>query len=185
VDTSRISFGEMVAAISGALLLIFMFFPWYGAKASGSVLGSSFNVSSSESANAWQAFGFIDILLFVVAITAIGLGLMRALGQQVNLPQPAGLIIAAAGAIAVLLILYRLIDTPGNTDINVPGVSVDVTRKIGAFLGLLAAAGVAIGGWLAMNESPAAAPAPTAGSPPPPAPGPPAGPPPPGAPGGP
>ena len=154
MDTTRISFGEMVAAISGAVLLIVLFFPWYGAEVSV----GAFNVSASDSFNAWQAFGLIDLILFLVAITAIGLSLMRAMGVSLNLPQPPGLIIAAVGAIAVLLILFRLINTPGDFDAgDVPGVDLDISRKIGIFLGLLAAIGVAVGGWLAMNETPAAA----------------------------
>ena len=131
-----------------------MFFPWYGAEVSV----GTFNVSASDSFSAWEAFGFIDILLFIVAITAIALSLIRAMGQSVNVGQPTGLIVAAAGAFAVLLILFRLIDTPGDFDaVNVTGVELDITRKIGIFLGLLAAHGVAVGGWLTMNESPATA----------------------------
>ena len=66
-----------------------------------------------------------------------------------DLPQPPGLIIAAAGAFAVLLILFRLIVIPdGNVDVD----GVDFSRKIGIFLGLIAAAGITFGGWTAMNE---------------------------------
>ena len=55
-----------------------------------------------------------------------------------ELPQPPGLIIAGAGAFAVLLILFRLIVIPDG-DVDVDGV--DFSRKIGIFLGLIAAAG--------------------------------------------
>jgi hypothetical protein len=147
VDTSRISFGEMVAGVAAALLFIVMFLPWYGASAK--VSGGEI---SGGNANAWQAFSFIDILLFLVIVVTIGLVVARAAGSiPANLPAPPGLIIVGAGALAVLLILFRLINTPGE-DVVGFGVQIDVGRKIGVFLGLIAAAAISFGGWTAMNE---------------------------------
>ncbi len=80
---------------------------------------------------------------------AIGLVVARAANAMPDLPQPPGLIVAAAGAFAVLLILFRLIVVPDG-DVDVDGV--DFSRKIGIFLGLIAAAGITFGGWTAMNE---------------------------------
>ena len=52
---------------------------------------------------------------------------------------------------AVVLILFRIISPPdfGASDF---GVDLDVGRSIGVFLGLIAAGGVAYGGWVAMQE---------------------------------
>jgi hypothetical protein len=145
VDTSRISFGEMVAAASGIALFIFMFLPWYGVDVSG------FDVS--ESANAWEAMSFIDILLFLVVIIAVGAALARAAGSMPSdLPAPAGTIVMIAGVVAVILILFRIIDIPAGDVPEVVEDSVDFTRKIGIFLALLAAAGIAFGGYTAANE---------------------------------
>jgi hypothetical protein len=147
VDSSRISFGETIAGVSAVLLFIFMFFPWYGATAK---VGNS--QVSGANANAWQAFSFIDILLFLVVIITVGLVIARAADQiPPNLPAPPGMLIVGAGALAVLLILFRLLDTPGE-DVVGFGVNVDVGRKIGVFLGLIAAAALTYGGWTAANE---------------------------------
>jgi len=143
VDTSKVSFGEMIAGVSAIALFVFMLLPWYGVSASFGGVGIN------ESASAWEAFGFIDILLFLVLAVAIGLVVARAANAVPDLPQPPGLIIAAAGAIAVVLILFRLIIVP-DAEIDVDGV--DLGRKIGIFLGLIAAAGITFGGWTAMNE---------------------------------
>lgn len=146
MDTSRISFGEMVAGVSGLVLLIVMFFPWYGLEVEFEGLGDVAGVN----ANAWEAFGFIDILLFLVVLVAVGMALARAAGAMPSdLPAPAGMIVAAAGALAVLLILFRLISAP---DPESTGDAVDLSRKIGIFLGLLAAIGITFGGYTAMNE---------------------------------
>lgn len=144
VDTSRISFGEMVAGASAVALLIFMFLPWYGV--STEVPG----FEASVSANAWEAFGFIDILLFLVILVTLGLVGARATGNvPTGLPAPPGLIVAVAGAIALVLIVLRILSIPG-PDVDVEGV--DFGRKIGIFLGLIAAGGITFGGYTAMNE---------------------------------
>ena len=147
MDSSRISFGEMVAGASAVALFIVMFFPWFGV----SVEGSGSDIDGPDF-NAWESFSFIDILLFLVALVVIGLVVARAAGEMpAGLPAPPGLIMAAAGALAVLLVLYRLIDPPGE-DFTGFGVEAGVSRKIGVFLGFIAAGGITFGGWTAMNE---------------------------------
>ncbi len=141
MDTSRISFGEMVAAVSGLILLIVMFFPWYQVEA---------GMAGSNSSNAWEVFSFVDLLLLLVVLVAVGVAVARATGAMpTQLPAPPGMIVAAAGALALLLIIFRLISIPGG-DVNIDGVDFD--RQIGIFLGLLAAAGITFGGFTAMNE---------------------------------
>jgi hypothetical protein len=166
VDTTKISIGEIIAAASGLALFIFMFLPWYGLEASTSVPGGSDFSVSGGNANAWEAFSFVDILLFLVVIVTVGIVVAKAADSLPALPQPSGLILAAAGALALLLVLFRLIFTPGE-DVSGFGVEVDLTRKIGIFFGLLASAGIAYGGWRAMNEPATAGPGDRVGSAPP------------------
>ena len=59
-------------------------------------------------------------------------------------------IIALLGAASFALILYRLIDLPMIVHGGSPAV--ERSREIGIFLSLLAAAGMAFGGWRAMRE---------------------------------
>ena len=164
VDTSKVSFGEMVAGVAGAVLLIDLWLPWYGIEAEGG--GFDLNVGNI---NAWESFGLIDLLLFIVALLAIGLAVARATGSMpANLPAPPGMIVAGAGALAALLVLFRLLAVP---DPSETGDAVDLSRKIGAFIGLIASGAVAFGGWTAMNERasgvgspPAAGPGPGTGA---------------------
>ena len=142
MDTSKISFGEMIAGVGGLLLFLFMFLKWYGVEADGVELVAG---------NAWESFGFIDLLLFLAALVAAAVAALRAAGKLPALPIPAGQIVAIAGAVAVVLVLFRLIFTPGGGE-EVAGVEFDVTRKLGVFLGLLASAAIAFGGYTAMNE---------------------------------
>jgi hypothetical protein len=155
VDFSRVSLGEMIAGVGGLGLFVFLFLPWYGVKLelpSGHVA-----LSPSDDLDAWSAFSYIDVLLLFAAAIAMATLLARALGVSPrDLSVPPGLIVAIAGAVAVILIAYRLIDAPG-ADMSGGGVSVEVTRKLGIFLSLIAAAGITFGGYRAMLESEAAA----------------------------
>jgi hypothetical protein len=169
MDTSKLSFGEMVAGVSGALLIIFMFIlDWWGYDVSAG------GFSASASASAFQWLSFLDIVLFLIGAIAVGAAVARATGNMPSdLPQPPGLIVAGAGALAVLIILFRIL-IPGDGPAGDLGglANLDATRKIGAFFGLIAAGGIAFGGWTAMNER-ASGQAPLAGGqapPPPPAP---------------
>jgi hypothetical protein len=148
MDFSRLSRGERVAGVCGALLFIFLWFTWYAWTTTTPVGGVKV---SSPGLNAWQSFTWIDIYLFLVAAAAVALLLLRASGSMpaaINSPE---LLVAAAGAVAFLLILFRLIDTPIHPQ-TFPGFHVSVSRKLGSFLGLFASAAIAVGGWLAWSE---------------------------------
>ena len=153
MDPNRVSTGELIAGASGLLLFGFMFLPWYGGEATVSLPGGGdISASVSGNVNAWEAFSFIDLILFLAAVVAVAMAIARALGAMpADLPAPAGLIAAVAGTVAVILILYRLIDTPG-VEVSGPSVDFDISRKIGIFLSLIAAAGITFGGYTAMNE---------------------------------
>jgi hypothetical protein len=165
MDTSKLSLGDQIAAASGIALFIFMFLPWYGASVSTNITGAG-GISVSDTANAWQVFSFIDILLFLVAVVAVGVPVAKATG---SLPEdvPGALLLLGAGALGVLLVLYRIIDLPGGDVSSFGGVNVDFGRKIGIFLGLIATAGVAYGGWRANEESPVSSTPATPPAPPP------------------
>jgi hypothetical protein len=146
VDSSKLGVGEIIAGVSGLALFVFMFLPWYGADALfAGVAGSDLS--------AWEAFSFVDILLFLVAVVVVGLVLVQLAETTPDLPRPPAQIIAIAGVVALVLILFRLVFTP-DVDAAGLGIEVDLGRKVGLFLGLIAAAGIAYGGWRAMSERP-------------------------------
>jgi hypothetical protein len=162
VDTSKLSIGDQIAAVSGVVLLISLFLPWYGVDVN--IAGIA---AGSASASAWEALDFIDILLFLVALVAIGVPVAKATGSlPADVPGP--LLVLVAGGLAVLLVLFRIVDLP-TPDL---GGGIDFSRKWGIFLGLIAAVGVAYGGWRANEEAPVTSA--SAPSPPPPPPAPPA-----------
>jgi hypothetical protein len=145
MDTSRLTTGDMIAGVGGIVLLISLFLPWYGVSIDVA------NVSVSESASGWESLDFIDILLFLISIAASGVVAARAVGQ---LPAevPGAVVLLGLGGLAVLLVLYRIIDIPAD---DVPD-QVDLSRKIGVFIALIGAGAIAYGGWRTNTETPEA-----------------------------
>jgi uncharacterized membrane protein YhaH (DUF805 family) len=148
MEVDRLSTGEKISAVSAVLLFIFMFFDWFGAKVEG-VPGFSGSVEAGGSA--WDALDVIPIFLMLAIVVALAVAVIRLTDADVEPPVSMNAIVAALGGLAVLLILYRIINPPGDGD-ALAGVGVDITLKLGIFLGLLAAAGIAYGGYSAMRE---------------------------------
>ena len=140
MDVTRLSQGQKIAAGSALLLFIVMFFSWFGAPDS-ELTRFAEAAGVDTSANAWQSFDFIDLILLLTIIVAVGAAALVASGNSVNLPIPASTVVAALGALSTLLVLYRIIDPPSSAD-----------RKFGVFLGLILAGAVAYGGWRSMEE---------------------------------
>jgi hypothetical protein len=144
MDLDRLNTGEKIAGGSAVLLFIFMFFDWFKVEVSGG--DGLFSVS--EGGNAWDVFSTIDIILMIVILVAVGVAIIRLSDAVFEPPFSLNAAVAVLGGIAVLLILYRIIDPPLDSDIT----GVDISRSIGIYLGLIAAAGITYGGYRAMQE---------------------------------
>jgi len=148
MEVDRLSTGEKISAVSAILLFIFMFFDWFGVKASG-VPG--FSGSLAGGGSAWDALDVIPIFLMAAIVVALAVAVIRLTDADVEPPFSLNALVAGLGGLAVLLILYRIIDPPGESG-SVAGVSVDITLKFWIFVSLAAAAGIAYGGYSAMRE---------------------------------
>jgi hypothetical protein len=147
MDFSRVRTGELIAGVSGIALFVFMFFSWFGVDSPGEIqVPGGFQLGVEGSVDAWEAFDFIDIVLLLAVVGGVGLMVLAAAQSNVQLPVAASAIAAGLGILATLLVLYRVIDPPDIVE------GLDTTRKVGVFLGLIASAGIAIGGWMAMQE---------------------------------
>ncbi|HKB51224.1 MAG TPA: hypothetical protein VKC63_07325 [Solirubrobacterales bacterium] len=148
MEADKLSTGEKISAVSAVLLFVFMFFDWFGVKVSG-VPGFSGDITGSGG-SAWDALDVIPIFLMLAIVVAIGVAVIRLTDADLEPPISLNAIVAALGGLAVLLILYRIISPPNFGSFG--GVTVDATLKFGIFLGLIAAAGIAYGGYSAMRE---------------------------------
>jgi hypothetical protein len=152
LDLTRLTRGEAIAAGSAMLLVVVMFLPWFSEKAPVTIPGLPTREITQTTHNAWESLGAIDVLLVLVVVLTLAVALAHAAGLTAADPVlPPSLFVAAAGLFAVALILYRLIDPPGAT-IDLAVGKADVGRQLGIVLGLLAAAGISLGGYLTLAE---------------------------------
>ncbi len=152
-DVGRLRRGEQIVGIGAAALLVLMFFDWYTVDVSGTAAGFSRSVGVGGG-SAWQAFGFVDLYLLLTVIVALTLVALTATQRTPALPVTASVITAAVGALAAVLVLYRLIDAPGGGPERFGGVAinVDVRPTAWAFLGFLAVLAIVYGSYRSMRD---------------------------------
>src|SRR3954462_9663092 len=139
LDANRLSQGQLVAAIAAIVLFIISFLPWFGV--SGAVTGGGTTIGGSTNFSLWEAENPLDIYLLIVILVALTPAVLSLMGDGGDAPMASMATTLLAG-VGTLLILYQVFDTPG-----------DAGRKIGLFLGLIACAGIAVGGYLTMQET--------------------------------
>lgn len=132
--------GEVIAALSAALLFAFMFLPWFGTK--HVVAPTGFPLPARDvTVNAWRSFEFIDIALLVAVIVAVASAALVRAGRAAGREALLSALTAALGLVATALVLYRVIEPLNSTE-----------REYGLFLGLLAALGVLAGAVIWMRQ---------------------------------
>ena len=133
----------LIAAGGGLLLFIALFLDWFD------VLGS-----------AWEFMDIVDIVLALLALTAIAIGAMLATGNAVNLPRTPGSIVTTAGIVAFTAVATFILEGD--------------EQKFGIFLALIGTIGMIVGGAQMARDGGAPAPRtrvqdpPTSPPPPPP-----------------
>jgi hypothetical protein len=122
--------GGAAAALAFSLLL-----PWYQV--------SFFRGSRalSDSRSALQVFTWVEAAILLVAFAVLFLVWARAQRQAFHLPGGDGAVVSAAGAWALVLLVWRLFDKPG---VHEPAATVGI--QWGIFFALLAAAALVAAG---------------------------------------
>jgi hypothetical protein len=135
-----------------------MFLPWFGPS---EALERSFDEAQriqeqfggpevpipDVEENAWEAFAVVKFVLLLTALAGVALGAMQLAQWWPISPLSASAFITGLGIVSTALVLYRVVNPVA-----------DSAREAGVFLGLLAAAGVALGGWLALRDAEASRP---------------------------
>jgi hypothetical protein len=148
MDYRKLRQGELIAAVSALLLFIFMFFSWYSAPSVTKSIEQArqFGIPTfgnvDSTIDAWEAFDFADLVMFVTIAAAIGMALLRMSDNRLNLPLSISSLVAGLGALSTLLIVYRILDTP---------VGGYTHRETGIYLGLIAAVALTVGGYITMR----------------------------------
>jgi hypothetical protein len=152
-----LSRGSLVAGLAALALFVVMFMSWFGdagqaaedaeeVRRAAEILNVDAAPTDDTTDTAWQAFGWFGL---AILIGAIGLGISFAVvtytRASVSLPIALSSTTAGAGLLAVVYVFFRILNPPGDGEVD---------REVGLFLGLLASAGIALGGWLGMQDDP-------------------------------
>jgi len=137
--------GERIAAVSALALLGFSFLDWYGAEPAGEA-----TFPTEAGGSAWQTLSLVLAVLLVTVVVALATAALRLRGAKWRPTVPLNAAVAVLGGLSALLILVRIVFPPDLGSVG--GIPLDTTLSLGVFLGLLAAAGVAYGGYRAMGE---------------------------------
>ena len=130
-DASSVKRSTWIAGGGAVVLLISTFFSWWKVSA----LGFSVNASG------WDT-GALGKLVFFVALIAIALVVVDHMKVDISqLPVPVSLAVLGCGALSLLLVIIRYIDTPDG-----------VSRAWGIYVAIIAAAVLTYGGWLKLQE---------------------------------
>jgi hypothetical protein len=125
--------GEWIAGASGLLLIVTPFLPWY--------------TVAGEQVTAWQAMAVDDLLIMLAGLLAVAAALVVATRRFAGFSVGSVTLAAIPGIVVLVIVIFRLAS---------PAPDADASLAVGAWLGLLAAAGVVAGCWAgARDEGPA------------------------------
>ena len=143
----RPTFGEALAAAAGVALLVGMSLTWFGVEITATqIRGAEALADQAGDRNAWESFGFIDLVLCAAAVLALAPVAARLTGGPPDLPMHPGAVVAGAGLAALLAAIIGVTDPPVKTGTFAGDIVVDVSREPGAWLSLAGAGAILVGG---------------------------------------
>jgi Mn2+/Fe2+ NRAMP family transporter len=149
-DVSRLRRCDwMVGGGAVAFFIFLFFFNWYGGSYKGSLPTGAFSASSS--ASGWDTFTNSRWIWLITILVSIAAVVLVAGQRKLDLPVRLSTVVRGLGALSTALILYRIVHHPSG-GASFSGASFSYGIKIGIWLGLIASAVIAYGGYLTMSE---------------------------------
>jgi hypothetical protein len=140
----RLGPGGVIAVFAGVALIALTFCQWYGPQESGPnswlMLLDLFNGGT-----AWEKLGAIPYFLALTGLISIVVALLRLSGTRWRPRIALGAVLGIFGLIAAGLIAMRIIWPPGVDQIE--SIPMEKNVELAVFLALVAALGLAFGGW--------------------------------------
>jgi hypothetical protein len=140
----RIYRGAVLSSASALALLVVMFaLEWYGVAGVPDPSAARPAVSTAE--NGWNGLPIVRWAMLATIVLTLGSLVLRASQRSHGAKTDTSRFVAAFGALTSALLTYRvLIDLPASDRV--------LDQKLGAFIGLLCAFGIALGGWESVRE---------------------------------
>src|SRR6185503_5926435 len=149
LDFSRVSPGELMGMGAALVLFASLWLPWFTTSSDNPNSTLPGGVHGGDSANAWQVFNTLDWLLVAACLAPFILSWIVARGHK--LTWKPGEVTMIVGIVAFVLILCNGIIL-GRPEDSATNSSVEISLKIGYFIGLLAALGMAVSGYIRQSR---------------------------------
>jgi hypothetical protein len=141
---TRVHLGELTSAVSALLLLVLMFATrWYGVA--GVPDPSAARPAISTAVNGYNGLSVVRWVMLATICVALGSVVLHASQRTHGSRTDTSLAVTVLGSLTGLLLIYRVL-------IDLPAAGRVTDQKLGAFLGLLCALGIALGGWQSIQE---------------------------------
>jgi hypothetical protein len=138
----RIHSGELISATCALLLAPIMFaLEWYGVVGAPQTRRSGITIDE----NAWHTLVYTRWVMLIAIVVALGSVFLHASQRSHGVKTDTSVLVTVVGTVTAALLIYRVL-------IELPNPSSVVDLKIGAFLGLIAGIGIAIGGIESIRE---------------------------------
>lgn len=137
-DFDRIRRGELIAASGGVLLLATLFLlPWFGVHPPAGTLAA--RQGASASLDGWNALTTTRWILLATIAIAVVLLVVTPARRAPAVPLTLGMLSCLFGGVSSIALLYRIFDHPG------------LSARAGVYVGIVAAAVIAYGGYLSLR----------------------------------
>ena len=131
---------------------------WAKVEVSGAGELDAFGIDTTQRFSAWDAYGILVKIGIILALVVFALVVARA--ANMDLPVPWGTTYLALSGVTLLAMLLAVLIGPDESGSgSFLGVSVEISRGLGTFIGAILALGMAAGAWLANSAEGSAAPA--------------------------
>ena len=138
MDFRRVRAWDGLAGLAGLILFVDLFMPWYGA--------------GGLTANAWESFAFVDLILALGALLAMAVVMVSAFSRAAAVPKLVASWTFWVALVGAFFAIFRLIKLPG-ADIALTGGAAHVTRQWGLFVGVLVSIALVVCAWRARQDA--------------------------------
>jgi hypothetical protein len=166
MNLQRLRIGEWIFGVSGVVLLVSLFLPWWGLEGSWTRLGpggpveggfsgqpveNEFTTATVETTwNAWQVFSVADILLALLGLLALVVWIVVARWSAPGLGLAGEALLTLLAMVMMVVVLVQILGTPST--LEVPAPIPQATIEYGAWLGLASTFGILFGLLAAMRD---------------------------------
>jgi hypothetical protein len=155
MDLRRLRKGEWIAGVSGFVLFVSLFLPWYRQRPADDVedpfMRELADRVGSSAISAWEAFAAVDILLAAVAVLGVTLLVVTAVQPTAAVGVAMDALVTLVVGVVLVIVVVRVINFPAGLEVfDRPPFEVSRTGWI--VIGPLATLGVFVGALVAMRD---------------------------------